>query len=86
MTVKVRKMIRERFGKAPPASVSSGMESAAASDTAPRMPDQLRIRAPFQAFGIGSASRRRLKYIVMPFSATTQRKRAAITVAVTAAA
>ena len=40
MTPKVRKMISWRSGKLSPASVVSGSASAAASETAPRIPDQ----------------------------------------------
>ena len=52
MTANVRKMMSSRFGNGSPASVVSGMASAAASETAPRIPDQATIVAPFQ----GSAS------------------------------
>jgi hypothetical protein len=39
MTQKVRKMIRSRSGKGAPASVVRGSARAAASETAPRIPD-----------------------------------------------
>ena len=37
-------MIIERSGKGPPASVTVGMERAAAKDTTPRMPDQPKMK------------------------------------------
>jgi hypothetical protein len=40
ITPKVMKMIRFRAGNGPPPSTWSGIASAAASDTAPRIPDQ----------------------------------------------
>ena len=52
-------MIRSRPGKAAPASVCSGIASAAASETAPRIPVQ-EIRAGYCQGGYGSASRMRL--------------------------
>jgi hypothetical protein len=40
ITQKVRKMIRSRSGNDRPASVLKGIASAAARETAPRIPDQ----------------------------------------------
>ena len=86
ITQNVRKTIRPRSGKAPPASVVSGSASAAASETAPRMPHQARIAFPCHA-GIGSCSRaqwliRRGQYVV----AKTHTIRAPITTPLTSAA
>ena len=53
-------MIRSRCGKAAPASVSSGRASAAASDTAPRIPIQEMITGACHG-GYGSRSLIRLK-------------------------
>ena len=80
MTEKVRKRIRSRPGKGAPASVSSGRASAAASDSAPRMPAQERKTAPCQldilpAIHFGAWS-----------TAKTQAKRRTITVRLTSAA
>jgi hypothetical protein len=60
MTANVRKRIRFRSGNASPASVVSGIASAAASETPPRMPDQ-EISASQETGGIGSRSRIRRK-------------------------
>ena len=43
MTANARKMISSRSGNGAPASVDSGIASAAASETAPRIPDQQTI-------------------------------------------
>ena len=56
MTAKVRKRISSRPGNGSPASVASGIASAAASETAPRIPDQV-INASAARGGIGSRSR-----------------------------
>ena len=48
MTANVRKRIRSRPGNGEPSSVSSGSASAAASESAPRMPAQERKTAPRQ--------------------------------------
>jgi hypothetical protein len=48
MTVKVMKTIKSRCGKSEPFGRLSGIASAAASDTAPRRPDQATTSAFFQ--------------------------------------
>ena len=56
MTAKVRKRIRLLPGKGSPASVVSGIASAAASETPPRIPVH-EISASADVGGIGSRSR-----------------------------
>ena len=80
ITVNVRNRIRSRPGNVPPASVWSGSASAAASDTAPRIPAQERKTASRQlstrsatAGGVSSTTK-------------THAKRTAITVSSTSAA
>ena len=60
MTAKVRKRMRLRPGNGSPASVVSGIASAAASETPPRIPDHV-ISASADSAGIGSRSRIRRK-------------------------
>ena len=48
MTEKARKMIRSRSGNAPPVSIANGNASAAASETAPRIPVQATITVSCQ--------------------------------------
>ena len=55
MTPKVMKRIRSRSGNAAPATVVSGMASAAASETTPRTPTKARMNAHCQG---GDGSRR----------------------------
>ena len=80
MTEKVRKRIRSRPGNAAPASVSSGSASAAASDSAPRMPAQERNTAPRQL------DTRRAIHFGAWSTAKTHANRSAITVRLTSAA
>ena len=56
MTAKVRNRITSRPGNGSPASVESGIASAAASETAPRIPDHV-ISASAERGGIGSRAR-----------------------------
>ena len=58
MTPNVRKMIRSRFGKASPASVVSGRASAAARETAPRIPAQPMTIDALPGFWMGRFIRR----------------------------
>ena len=80
MTEKVRKRIRSRPGNDAPASVSSGSASAAASDSAPRMPAQERKTAPCQLDVLPAIRFGRSR------TTKTQTNRRAITVALTSAA
>src|SRR3954452_4043829 len=84
MTAKVRKMTSSRLGDASPASVVSGSASAAASETAPRIPDHPRTIDAWPGLGIGLVFLRAQAVRYVP--GTTQRKRAATTASATAAA
>ena len=86
ITQNVRNTIRLRSGNASPASVVSGSASAAASETAPRIPHQPRTAFARQ-LGMTSCSRaqwltRRGRYVVTK----TQTIRATITTPLTSAA
>ena len=84
MTAKARKTINDRPGNAAPASVRSGSASAAASETAPRIPIQ-----PISAASShrGASPRLRRRSACGPYTnGKTQASRTAITVAATMAA
>ena len=59
MTQKARKISRSRSGNGAPASVSSGMASAAARHTAPRMP--LHATSAVELNGAGGVAPARLR-------------------------
>ena len=80
MTENVRKRMRSRSGKAVPSSVRSGSASAAASDTAPRIPAHERKKPPRQ-LGIPPAIR-----FGKSIETKTQAKRRTITDRLTSAA
>jgi len=80
MTEKVRKRMRSRPGKGSPASVSSGSASAAARDTAPRIPAHDTKTAPRQL------DMRRAIHFGACNTANTHTNRSAITAPLTSAA
>jgi hypothetical protein len=85
ITAKVTKRIRSRPGSGSPASVVSGSASAAARETAPRIPDQAATTRSRQLARRSRCCGRRSRARMIPVTPKLQASRVTITSAVTRA-